>query len=94
MRNKLLISVLSILFAFSIQAQVGIGTETPNASSLLELSSTSKGFLVPRMTEAQRNAISNPPIGLLVYQTNGQAFYYKDNWWWKILASSDNKSCR
>lgn len=92
MRNKLLISVLSILFAFSIQAQVGIGTETPNASSLLELSSTSKGFLVPRMTEAQRNAISNPPIGLLVYQTNGQAFYYKDNWWWKILASSDNKS--
>ena len=92
MKIKLLISVLSILFAFSIQAQVGIGTETPNASSLLDLSSTSKGLLVPRMTEAQRNAISNPPVGLLVYQTNGQAFYYKDHFWWKILASNDNKS--
>jgi len=92
MKIKLIISVLSILFAFSIQAQVGIGTETPNASSLLELSSTSKGLLVPRMTEAQRNAISNPPVGLLVYQTNGQAFYYKDHFWWKILASNDNKS--
>ena len=44
------------------------------------------------MTEAQRNAISNPPVGLLVYQTNGQAFYYKDHFWWKILASNDNKS--
>lgn len=92
MKIKLLISVLSILFAFSIQAQVGIGTETPNASSLLDLSSTSKGLLVPRMTEAQRNAISNPPVGLLVYQTNGQAFYYRDHFWWKILASNDNKS--
>ena len=92
MKIKLLISVLSILFAFSIQAQVGIGTETPNASSLLDLSSTSKGLLVPRMTEAQRKAISNPPVGLLVYQTNGQAFYYKDHFWWKILASTDNKS--
>ena len=92
MKIKLLISVLSILFAFSIQAQVGIGTETPNASSLLDLSSTSKGLLVPRMTEAQRIAISNPPVGLLVYQTNGQAFYYKDHFWWKILASNDNKS--
>ena len=92
MKIKLLISVLSILFAFSIQAQVGIGTETPNASSLLDLSSTSKGLLVPRMTEAQRKAISNPPVGLLVYQTNGKAFYYKDHFWWKILASPDNKS--
>ena len=92
MKIKSLISVLSILFAFSIQAQVGIGTETPNTSSLLDLSSTSKGLLVPRMTEAQRNAISNPPVGLLVYQTNGQAFYYKDHFWWKILASNDNKS--
>lgn len=92
MKIKLLISVLSILFVFSIQAQVGIGTETPNASSLLDLSSTSKGLLVPRMTEVQRNAISNPPVGLLVYQTNGQAFYYKDHFWWKILASNDNKS--
>jgi hypothetical protein len=83
---------LMILICSSTYSQVGIGTETPNASSLLDLSSTSKGLLVPRMTQAQRNAISNPPVGLLVYQTNGQAFYYKDHFWWKILASNDNKS--
>ena len=90
--RKLIFPIAILLFTFSIQAQVGIGTETPNASSLLDLSSTSKGLLVPRMTEAQRKAISNPPVGLLVYQTNGQAFYYKDHFWWKILASNDNKS--
>ena len=84
-------SILPLL-TLSLNAQVGIGTETPNASSILELSSTSKGLLVPRMTEAQKNAISSPAVGLLVYQTNGQGFYYKDNWWWKVLASNDNKS--
>ena len=76
MKIKSLISVLSILFAFSIQAKVGIGTETPNASSLLDLSSTSKGFLVPRMTEAQKNAISSPAQGLLIYQTDGTIGFF------------------
>ena len=46
MKIKLIISVLSILFAFSIQAQVGIGTETPNTSSLLDLSSGSNLYIV------------------------------------------------
>ena len=64
------------LFAFSIHAQVGIGTETPNSSSLLKLSSTSKGLLVPRMTEAQKNAISSPAQGLLIYQTDGTIGFY------------------
>ena len=87
------------IFLFTInisQAQVGIGTESPDTSSILELSSTSKGFLVPRMTDAQKNAISSPAQGLLFYRTDGgahtQGFYYKDNWWWKILATNDNKS--
>jgi hypothetical protein len=90
---KSCIILIFILFCISaLSAQVGIGTETPDASSMLDITSTSKGILVPRMTEAQKNAISNPPVGLLVYQTNGQAFYYKDHFWWKILASNDNKS--
>ena len=76
MKIKLLISVLSILFAFSIQAQVGIGTETPESSSMLDISSTSKGILVPRMTENQKNAISTPAQGLLVFQTNGTVGFY------------------
>ena len=91
MKIKLIISVLSILFAFSIQAQVGIGTETPNASSLLELSSTSKGLLVPRMTENQKNAISSPAQGLLIFQTNGTIGFYSydgSNWLHLIHGSS------
>ncbi len=48
---------------------VGIGTTNPGAAALLEVASTSKGFLPPRMTEAQRDAISSPPAGLIVYNT-------------------------
>ncbi|MDA8931836.1 hypothetical protein N9H42_04120 [Flavobacteriaceae bacterium] len=94
---KFCASLIFIFFCISAaSAQVGIGTEIPHSSSLLELSSTSKGLLVPRMTEAQKNAISSPAQGLLIYRTDGgslsQGFQYKDNWWWKILATNDEKS--
>ena len=52
------------------QGNVGIGTTSPDASALLDLTSTSRGLLVPRMTEAQKNAISTPATGLLIYETN------------------------
>jgi uncharacterized protein (TIGR02145 family) len=51
-------------------AQVGIGTSTPNASAQLDVSSTSKGFLPPRLTAAQRDAISSPAAGLMIWCTN------------------------
>jgi hypothetical protein len=60
-----------------LNAQVGVGTATPNSSAMLDVNSTSKGLLAPRVTAAQRVAISNPATGLVVYQTNGTAgFYY------------------
>ncbi len=69
-----------ILFgSFCLKAQtenVGIGTTSPDASSILELYSTNKGFLVPRMTTAQRDAISNPATGLLIYNTNNSRFEF------------------
>ena len=58
---------------------VRIGTAgTPDASAALDVSGTDKGLLVPRMTQAQRTAISNPATGLLVFQTNGTqpGFWY------------------
>jgi len=82
---------LMILICSSTYSQVGIGTETPNSSSLLELSSTSKGLLVPRMTENQKNAISTPAQGLLVFQTNGTVGFYSydgTNWLHLIDGSS------
>jgi hypothetical protein len=64
------------LFVLIGHAQTGIGTTTPNASAKLEVVATDKGFLLPRMTAAQRIAISSPANGLLVYQTDGDAGFY------------------
>jgi uncharacterized protein (TIGR02145 family) len=49
---------------------VGIGTSTPNSSAQLEINSTNKGFLPPRMTASQRQAIANPAAGLMIWCTN------------------------
>lgn len=66
-----------ILLSATAPAQVGIGTNTPDASAALDVSSTNKGLLVPHLTAAQRNGISQPATGLLVYQTDDVAgFYY------------------
>ena len=60
-------------------AQVGINTNTPDASSALEIESTTGGILIPRLTETQRDAISAPATGLMIYQTNGTSgFYFYD----------------
>jgi hypothetical protein len=52
------------------EGQVGIGTTTPDASAIVDITSSEKGFLLPRMTEAELNAIPAPAEGLLVYCTN------------------------
>ena len=60
----------------NVFAQVGIGTITPNASSVLDVSSTTQGLLTPRMTTAQRVAIVSPADGLMVYDTDLKSFYH------------------
>ena len=77
---------LVALATFTASAQVGIGVPTANidASAQLEVASTNKGFLAPRMTETQKNAITSPAVGLLVYQTDATAgFYFYDGTTWK-----------
>ena len=60
----------------------------PDASAILDLQSTNKGILAPRMTETQKNAVSNPATGLLVYQTDGTSgFYYYSGTAWTELSS-------
>jgi hypothetical protein len=49
--------------------RVGIGTTTPDTAARLDVSSTTSGFLPPRMTTAQRDAITSPPNGLMLYNT-------------------------
>ncbi|MDB9779260.1 hypothetical protein OAB54_03315 [Flavobacteriaceae bacterium] len=89
--RQIILLFSAFFFTITIRAQVGIGTETPESSSILELSSTTKGLLVPRMTEGQKNAISSPVQGLLVFQTNGTIGFYSydgSNWLHLIHGSS------
>ncbi len=58
---------LFIALSFTSFAQVGIGTTSPDASAVLDVSSTTKVFLPPRMTETQMNAIISPAEGSMVY---------------------------
>lgn len=76
-------SVDGVLYYDDSASAVGVGTNTPDASAILEVSSTSQGFLFPRMSEAQRGAIASPATGLLVYQTDGdEGVYIKKSFGW------------
>lgn len=75
MNNQVITRFLvTVLLAFNLQvvAQVGINTDNsqPDPSAMLDVKSTAKGFLPPRMTLQERNAIQNPIIGLMIYCTN------------------------
>jgi hypothetical protein len=90
---KKILYILYCLFILNIaDAQTGIGTTTPDASAKLDVSSTSKGFLPPRMTSLQRTGISSPASGLMVYQTDGTAglYYYGSSGWIYIINSTTN----
>lgn len=77
---KLLILFLLFLAVdpTAAHSQVAINTTgaQPNTSAMLDISSTARGILIPRMTKAQRDAISVPAEGLMIYQTNDESGYY------------------
>lgn len=68
--------MLSGPFIPTVNAQVGVGTLTPDASAQLDVTSVTKGVLVSRVTSAQRIAIASPADGLLVYDTDTKGFWY------------------
>lgn len=74
--NKIAFIIIALLCVHNSFTQVGIGTTTPDASSILDISSTDQGVLVPRLTTAQINAIVNPANGLLVYNTDLNEFQF------------------
>lgn len=83
MKKILLSGFLLFLFSLLTEAQVGIGTSTPAASAQLDVSSISKGFLPPRMSTTQRNAIASPASGLTIYNTTTKGFecYNGTSWY-------------
>ena len=68
-----IIIALLFLATTTLHAQVGIGTATPNSAAALDINSTSKGLLMPRLTTTQRDAIS-PVAGLVIYNTTEHKF--------------------
>ena len=89
---KQVTTIVAILVGFTMSAQVGIGTSSPNAAAALDVVSTSKGLVPPRMTAAQRNSISNPPAGLMLWcndcGTDGQLQVYNGSEYTNIIGGS------
>jgi len=67
---------------------IGVGTSNPNVAAIVEIASTSQGVLFPRMTIAQRNAITSTPVGLILFVTDGDnegLYIYKTSGWVQII---------
>ena len=91
MKNGIIsILLLNLLFTAEAQVGVGIGTNTPDTSAMLEVASTTKGMLVPRMSTTQRTAIQYPANGLLVYDTNFNGFWFYTTAGWLALNNTKN----
>lgn len=80
----LMIFCFSVLYSSS-QVAINNNGNNPATTSMLDVSSTTKGMLIPRMTSAQRKAIPNPEMGLLVYDTDRQTIYLFDGVNWKPM---------
>lgn len=88
MKTKTLYLAIILLFSCSVtHSQVGIGTQSPDSTALLDLQSESKGLLVPRLSTAAQLGIKNPATGLLVFNLDFLRFYYYDGQQWLSLSS-------
>lgn len=96
-----LLFIFTLLFSANLIAQynnselplsINKNGTTPNNSAILDVNSSNKGFLMPRLTTAQRAAINNPADGLMVFDmTTGSFWYYFNSAWREISASENNQ---
>ncbi len=80
---KVFLTLLLGGFIFNLNAQIGIGTSIPHPSAILDISSSSKGFLPPRLTNEQRSIIASPEPGLIIYNLDNDCIQYYNgtNWY-------------
>src|SRR5688500_15964451 len=99
--KKLFFLIANLFTIAAANAQQGVAINTdgsnPHPSALLDIKSTTKGLLIPRMTVGERRAIASPSFGLLIYQYTGDAqpdgqigFYYRSASGWHRVASGDD----
>jgi uncharacterized protein (TIGR02145 family) len=88
MKQIYFLMVLLILSASMAKGQVSINTDSsaPDSSAILDLKSTAKGFLPPRMTTVQRNTIALPVEGLVIYNTDEKALNVYNGMVWNSMA--------
>src|SRR5687768_11944810 len=90
--SKIILILISALFLNRVFAQQNVAINAtgapPHASAQLDLSSTNRGLLVPRMTGAQRVAIMTPAQGLLVYDLDSNSFWVYSGAAWSNLSAS------
>src|SRR5581483_4517128 len=101
-KQRFIIPLLAFLFIFNFQPtallsqSVAINTDgsTADASAMLEVKSTTKGMLVPRVTTAQGTAIASPATGLLVYDTNTNTFWFynRASWMQMLVPATQTKT--
>ncbi len=98
MKNLYLIIIIVLLgvqvnlFAQDGGVSIGKGDADADPSAILELVSTNKGLLIPRLTSSERGNIDSPATGLLVYDTSLSGFYYWTGSSWKAIAGINSSS--
>jgi len=92
MKKNIILFILMLVVLQKMQAQniaISATGATPEESAILDVSSTSKGLLIPRMTLAEKNAITSPATGLMIYQTDAPAgFCYFDGTSWNQIGAT------
>ncbi len=100
MKKIILSSILAFICCTFVNAQVGIGTVLPDPSSIIDISSSDKGLLIPRVglndiTDTQLDGVNTAATGLMIYNTNaaviggsGEGYYYFNGTIWQRLANS------
>jgi len=90
MKKKILFILFAIIFLSqkSRSQNIGVNNPAPDASALWDMVSTDKGVLIPRMTSAQRNGITSPATGLLVYDNTLNMFYYFNGTAWQPIGGN------
>ena len=88
---KIFALAYTLLFTLGLNAQVSVSTTgtTPDPSAMLDVVSTDKGMLIPRMTTAQRTTIATPAIGLMVYDTDTDDFWFFNGSIWEEIGADN-----
>jgi len=93
MKKNILIGLL-VFHCFNISGQnvvvSDVANATANGTAMLDVQSTSKGMLIPRMTTQQREGISNAALGLLVFDLTTESFWFKATTGWVDLSANNN----